>query len=215
MKAKIFVKPIEVGNRLEEIFGFKSSDLREVIDTMIRARNSCTDNDPPSAAGFKAWSDGTRRLREVGAPLGWERNNDNFVYSIHSPDRQIKIAVCNTDDSTGIEDAEPQNRNKKGAAMGWAVSANQMTLALDIENVVQLDRTPSGVRYWYLCVYIEGEVMRAELSCPSECDGGFFKSFEERIILIGGDNGDGGVRVRRQSPDGGSDEEIIVTRKQA
>ena len=43
-----------------------------------------------------------------------------------------------------------------------------------------------SVVYWYLCVYCEGDIVRAELSCPSECEAGFFKTFRERIILLGG-----------------------------
>ncbi len=216
MNLKLLTNPIEVGNRLDEL-GLTREDLLEVVESMVAARNSCTENDPPSAPGFKSWSDGTRRLREIGAPLGWERNNDDYVCSIYHDKRGIKIAVCNTDDGTGIEMGQPQNRSKKGAATDRIICSNQSlftNVLEDSKNVVQL---PSGssVVYWYLCVYCEGDVVRAELSCPSECDGGFFKSFMERIILIGGGEDDGGLRVRRDTPDGDAGFEINVTRKQA
>jgi hypothetical protein len=216
MKPKLLVEPIEVVNRLHEL-GWTRESLMEVVSCMVSARNSCTENDPPSAPGWKSWCDGTRRLREIGTMLGWERSDDDHISSIYDAKRRIKIAVCNTDDGTGREIGQPQNRSKKGAATDRAVSKNQgvfNTVLEEAMNVVQLTEPSGGLVYWYLCVFCEGESIRAELSCPSECEGGFFKAFRERIILTGGDNDDG-IRRRRESPDGDSGFEINVTRKQA
>ena len=136
-----------------------------------------------------------------------------------SNDSTIKIAVCNTDDGTGIESRQPQNRSKKGAATDRAISTNQFAfngILAEADNVVQLAPNSDGVVYWYLCVYSEGEVVRAELSCPTECEGGFFKAFRERICLIGDDDDGSGVRVKSESPDDGdAGFEINVTRKHA
>lgn len=220
VNARLVKNPIEVGNRLNELFGLRREDLLEVVEAMVSAKNSCTDNDPPSAPGFKAWSDGTRRLREIGLPKGWERNNDDFVCSIFDAKRGIKIAVCNTDGGTGWETSQPQNRNKKGAATDRAVSSNKQSLFNDmleeVDKVVQLNAEVTGITHWYLCVFCDGDVVLAELSCPSDVENGFFKGFSERIILIGGENEGGGVRLRKNSPDGGDSElEIKVTRRQA
>ena len=219
MKTQLITNPIEVINRLDSLFGWKREELTEVVERMVAGRNSCTDNDPPSAPGWMSWCFGTRRLREMGALKGWDRNNDDQIASIYDRKRGIKIAVCNTDEGTGMEAIQPQNRAKKGAATDRAVFTNQVlfnTILNEAENnVIQLSDDISGVAYWYLCVYSEGDIIRAELSCPSECENGFFKTFRERIILIGGDSDDGGVRVRRESPDGDSGFEINVTRKQA
>ena len=130
----------------------------------------------------------------------------------------IKIAVCNTDDGTGLKDRQPQNRSKKGAATDRAVSANQLNFDEKLEgttNVIQMTPQPGGLVYWYLCVYCEGDVVRAELSCPSSCESGFFRDFNERIILIGGDNDDSGVRLRSDAPNDDSGFEISVVRKKA
>jgi hypothetical protein len=151
--------------------------------------------------------------------VGWERDDDGQISSIYDRKRGVKIAVCNTDDGTGITDRQPQNRSKKGAATDRAVSTNQTvfgSLLAESVNVIQLSSEGSnGVVYWYLCVYCEGDVVRAELSCPSECEGGFFKTFRERIFLIGGDDDSSGVRVRRDVPDSDAGFEISVIRKQA
>ena len=217
-KAIVLNNPVVVRNRLAEL-GWKNEQLIEVVESMVAARNGCTANDPPGAPGWKSWCDGTRRVREIGSLLGWERNDDDHISSIYDKKAGIKIAVSNTDEGTGLEDKMPQNRSRKGAATDRVVSGNQGVFAPILEtasNVIQLKNPPGGVIYWYLCVYCEGDDVRAELSCPLECENGFFKEFHERIILIGRDDGDGGVRLRREGPDGASDFgfEIHVTRKQ-
>src|SRR2546430_8080713 len=115
MKPQIRISPIEVVNRLAEL-GWIREQLLEIVETMVAARNSCTENDPPGAPGWKSWCDGTRRLREIGSLLGWTRNDDHQISSIYDSKRGIKIAVVNTDDGTGLEKRQPQNRSKKGAA---------------------------------------------------------------------------------------------------
>lgn len=207
--------PIEVVDRLDRL-GLTRDGLVEVAEAMHAARNSCTENDPPGAPGLKAWCDGTRRLREVFVPLGWERSEEDHLSSITNPSSGVKVLVCNTDDGTGIERSQPQNRSKKGSATDRAISINQGTFIEILDealNVVQMPATNGGVKYWYLCVYSEGEILRAELACPSECESGFFKGFHERIFLNIDDSGDDLVRVVDQAPDGGEDFEVTVTRK--
>jgi hypothetical protein len=217
MKSIFLKNPVVVRNRLDEL-GWTREGLLEVVDHMVAARNSCTENDPPGAPGWKSWCDGTRRLREIGSLLGWERNDDDHISSIYERGRGIKMAVVNTDDGTGLEDRTPQNRSKKGAATDRAVSNNQGLFSEILEqanNVIQLSPPSGGVIYWYLCVYCEGDVVRAELSCPLECEAGFFKEFHERILLSGGEDGDDGLRILKDAPDDGTGFEINVTRKQA
>lgn len=208
-------QPIEVVNRLATL-GLTRELLQEVIDRMVLTRRGITENHPPGSSGWMSWSEGTCRLREVFLPMGWERNADSGISSIHKD--SIRVAVCNTDDGTGTLDRLPQNRSKKGSGTEYVVSLNQGVFAeilAQATKVIQMPNSASGVVYWYLCVYCSGETVRAELSCPLECENGFFKSFRERIILMAGDDGDDVVRRRKESPDGDSEFQIEVLRKQA
>ena len=214
MNAILRRSPIEVVNRLHEL-GARREDLIEVAERMVSARNACTANHPPGSPGWMAWSEGTCRLRDIFLPLGWIRDEDHRISSIWDK-KQIRMAVCNTDAGTGTELYQPQNRSKKGSGTDHAVSLNQGVLPGLLEgtlNVVQLPRTPGGIVYWYLCVYSEGSILRAELSCPTDCQNGFFTAFSERILLIG--EGDSGAPVRRSLPSQNSGFQIDVTRKQA
>jgi hypothetical protein len=222
MPTKILKDQIEVGNRLETL-NFTREELLEVADAMIGAKAECTDNDPPGARGWLSYRWGTRRLREVKLTQeDWEKDDTDQIASILNKKLSIRVAVSNTDDGTGIDDPDryPQNRSKKGGATDRAVHVNQLSFmeALDASvKVVALraeDRPSGPVITWYLCVYSEGDVFRAELSCPVGIDGGFFTGFVERIFLIGADD-DSGEPLRRRTDDGPdhSEFDIPVTRK--
>src|SRR3984885_9995799 len=185
MSAKIVRKPIDVGNRLEEL-GIDRIKLRDIRDAMVSARADCTQNDPPSAPGWSSWRMGTRRLREVMLrEKHWEKDETDQISAVVNQKLRIRIAVANTDDATGleIEGHLPQNRSKKGAATDRVIQANQGSFMDKLDaslTVVPLKgkTAPSGpIKTWYLCVYNEGDTVRSELSCPSGLDNGFFTDF--------------------------------------
>lgn len=222
MKPVFIYRPFEVSNELEKL-GLSDEGLHQAVDAVALARNNCTPNDVPAARGLRGWMDGTRSLREFYCRQGWEKNEDDHISSLFHRERLIKVMVSNTDDATGLLlDRQPQNRSRKGPATDRAVSMNQQ---LDLfegfvdqpPNVVRL-ALQMGLQHWFLCVYCDDEngIVRAELSLPAVCEGGFFTTFLKRIVLIGhSDNDDGsGVRVRRDGPDD-QGFEINVTRKQA
>jgi hypothetical protein len=76
-------------------------------------------------------------------------------------------------------------------------------------------KTAHSIITWYLCVYNEGDEVRAEFSCPVGLDGGFFTDFVERIVIVGPDGGDSAPIRRRSGSDSedGSEFDVPVTRK--
>lgn len=209
--------PIEVDNRLEDL-GWAREELLEVVAAMVAARNGCTENDPNGAPGWMAYKDGTRRMREIGLPKGMHKSDDDQIPWVLDTKRGIRFAVSNTDDGTGDEHAIPQNRSKKGPATDRAVGRNQGWLFDELEladNVVPLSmarrRQPGIIVSWYLCVYVEGDEVRAELSCPTAVESGFFTNFMERLVLVGRGGGD---LVRRRGDDPAPQEfDIPVSKK--
>jgi len=209
--------PIEVANRLDEL-GWNRDQLLEVVGAMVSARNSCTENDPASAPGWMAWKEGTRRLREIARPMGMEKDDTDQIPSVVDERRGVKFAVSNTDDGTGLGDRIPQNRSRKGPATDKVVCDNQGSLIAALEEglrVVPISiarKQPGMIVGWYLCLYCQGDDIRAELSCPVGFDADHFTDFVERIILIGPEEDDP-APVRGEKPDEGSDFEIPVSRK--
>lgn len=220
MAALVRSNPVEVQNRLAQ-FGFTLAELLEVVDAMAAGRNGCTENDPIGAPGWTAYKDGTRRLREIARSKGWEKDDSDQVPWVLSRGIGIRIAVCNTDDATGVEERSPQNRNRKGPAADNSVEGNQGSLFdyredAKIVSITVPGKQPGVVVSWYLCVYSDGDARRAELSCPIAAEGGFFTDFHERIILIGPD--DPGTKVKRRGQgaddsDDGAEFDIPVRRK--
>lgn len=216
MEAIIFREPIEVSNRLAEC-GTSRDFLLAVLDAMVTAKSECTNNDPSGSRGWRAWQMGTRRNREIHVGVGdWEKDDTEQVPSIVSKNLRIRIVICNTDDGTCVGSSEPQNSSRKGASTDRAVDANQMWMFDEpTGNVVSLNRvlTSAGpVVTYYLCAYIEGEDIRAELSCPKDFENGFFTGFAERIFIVGGDTPLDGESIRPLQ-DGDSEYEIPVTLK--
>lgn len=223
MKANVIINPVEVRNHLAP-FGITAEEFQEVVYAAVGARRGCTENDPPAAPGWMSWCFGLRGLGEVGGRHGYVRDEANNISSIYDEKRGIKIAFCNTDDGTGRADRHPTQRSRKGPATDRIVDANEATLfdyfgipddfAKKVVSMPNAGRHNGAPVYWYLCVYCEGEDVRAELSCPTECDAGFFAEFHERIILIAGPDDDGGAKARVTEPDDDSGFEINVVRKQ-
>lgn len=197
MKTNIVTKPTDVQLKLEHI-GLTSEQVLEIVHAMAAAKADATENDPPGAAGWSAWRMGIRRSREVTIHdkrfPDWERDEEGQVSSVVNRKIGVRLLVSNTGDGTGIpeQDRYPQNRSKKGAATDRIVQCNQGVFEFmeEATNVVQLHAPgdqEQGIVSWYVCVYAEGENLRAEISCPIGIEGGFFTGFSERIIVLGGD----------------------------
>jgi hypothetical protein len=223
MPTVIISKPVEVLNELEKI-GLSDEQVLEIVHAMAGAKRDATENDPPGAAGWSAWRMGVRRAREVTIHdkrfPDWERDETGQVSSVVNREIGVRLLVSNTDDGTGIDSQErfPQNRSKKGAATDRIVQTNQGLFEFMEQetNVIAFPKAfdvAQGITSWYVCVYAEGDELRAEVSCPGDIEGGFFTGFKKRIIILGGD-GTGIDPVKSKKPDGEVVEfDIPVTRK--
>ena len=219
MRAKLVVNPIEVTNRLHELFGVSKEQLIEVVFKGIAARVDCTRHDPLSMPGIRCWGAATRGLRDLFVPLGWRADNTDNIPSVLHRRGHIKIAVTNSDNGTGIEVAHPQPSRDKGDGAQRAGFSNQgqevfSMIADDSLN----DVGPGGNSFWYLCIFCLGDMIRAEILCPILGADGSFKDFRARIALITENDDNGGFPVRRdipESPNSDSGFEINVTRKEA
>ncbi len=221
MEGIVYKNSIAIDRRLASL-NMTAAELTEVVLAAVGAKNSCTENDPAGSPGWMAWKEGSRRLREIYRPKGFQKSNEDGVPWLVDPASGTRFCVCNTDDGTGIAGSEPQQRSKKGPATDRAVSKNSSPLFdacgvdMPVRRAGPVVRQPFSIQSWYLCIYIEDGVVRAELSLPTGMSGGFFDGFSERIIIIGPEAGTLNSVSRRTDPedDGGEDEfDIPVSRK--
>ena len=192
LNSNIVSEPIEIGNRLQSL-GLNREELLEVVYAMVGAKRDCTKNFPPSAPGWLSWCYGTVRLREIKCSTeGWQKDDSDQISSVLNKKLGVKIVVSNTDYATGLglENTVPQNRSKKGAATERNISSNQLSFmdvldqSLDVSYLNRKNIFGESITTWFLCVYHEGDVVRAELSCPIKVENGFFTGFSERITII-------------------------------
>lgn len=221
MPTQFFTKGIEVANRLDEL-ATSLEQLLEILGAIVAARADCTDNDPFGARGWRGWQMGSRRSREVHVGVrGWEKDDTDQVPAIINKRLGIRIVICNTDDGTAITKRKPQNRNKRGSATDRAVGLNQGSFmdkldeTVSVVSIAKRNTKDGAILTYFFCAYVEGDDIRAELSCPVNVEDGFFDEFVERIFIAGGDYGDDGP-ARRKTGDGdpdGSEYSIPVKRK--
>jgi hypothetical protein len=196
--------------RLSEL-GLTREQLIDVVKASVAGRGDCTDNDPPSAPGWSSWRYGIRRLREIFRREGWDKDDTGQLSTIANHERRIKIAVCNTDDGTAIEDRIPRNRSRKGV-ISERVTDRNATPYMFPEMEEDAARNTSDYLTWYLCIYIEDDRVRAELSCPSAFEAGYFTRYSERIFILNGDDWKG-LDFSERNEDSGPDFDVEVRRK--
>ena len=212
MPVTVRIEEADREDRLDEL-GLSRALLLEVVDACVAAEGDCTANDPPMARGLKVYFAGVRRLRELLCPAGWEKDDTGGFSTVVNHERRIRLAFMNADDGTCVVDAQPSNRSRKGPNSERAASTNQ-TLLPGIEwPTSRADGTrPAGEDYvtWHLCVHIDQDVTRAELTLQSRFQDGFFTDCHERIFLTtDGEWGDS----RSPNDDLGPEIEVEVRRK--
>jgi hypothetical protein len=189
MLAFIRTESWDVARRLAD-FGMTREQLLEVIRACASGAGNVTENDPPGTHGWETYRFGVRRLREELRPDGWEPDNTDGLATITNAQLKMRIAVANTNDATGILDRTrfPQNRNKKGPTAERAAETNQALLpGVDWPAVTKLRGDVIDIDdlvTWYLCIYVNGDDVRAELSLLDKVEDGWFTDWKERIIIL-------------------------------
>jgi len=187
MQALVRTEPWDVARRLAD-FAITREQILEVVRACASGAGNVTENDPPGTHGWETYRFGVRRLREMLRPDSWEPNNTDGLATITSSQLKMRIAVANTDDATGIPDKLPQNRNKKGPTAERAAEAN-VSLLPGIDWPVMTKPqdgivSVSDLVTWYLCIYVNGDDIRCELSLLDRIESGWFTGWRERIIIL-------------------------------
>jgi hypothetical protein len=208
MAARIVVEA-EAVDRLAEL----SLDV-DLIEKVVRRAEAeaatCTAFDPPMMGGLMRYGRSTRFLREELVPAGWDFDNPrNFCRTIH-PSRAFAVVATSGDENTGNSELTPATKNPKGYATIEAVAVNEQ-LAFDFPDFdfgVASKDTEQLVT-WFLLYHVFDDEIRAELSQPSQMNGGTITEWAERIILPSFPRDDDALPAE-QAPDGDDQGEYVV-----
>lgn len=210
MKTLVHHTPVAAEFRLREL-GLTRDGVISAVRAAMAAVAGCTGDSPPIAPGWLTWYNAVVRLRQEFRGKGWDADDTANFSTIVDHAAGIKIAVANTDEATACVVSEPTNRSRRGELSKQAVAANQLSLPFDGWLEPDEAKVPGFVT-WYLCIYIAEDTVRAELSLPTTCEGGYFGGWKERIFLISSDD-DWITETGPDARDGGPEFEVFVTRK--
>lgn len=196
--------------RLKQYFDSDRSDWINVVKAAVAARAGRTEDDAKAAAGFYAWNAGTAEMRRIFRKLGWEKGDHGGIETIINSGLGKMVAILNTDAGTTDRSRSPRNRTTKGAASEKVVDLNNQPELFAIEEISK--PLPPPCSLWYLCIFDDGQNVRAELSRPVEYSGGYVVGYSERIFLL--EEGDWEkVAIEDGATDDAQDFDIVVRRK--
>lgn len=206
----------DINQRLTEL-DLTKDILLDIVRACVAGRNGCTENDPSNAPGYETWRYGIRRAREILRSQGWEKDESGNYPAVVNHKRRFRLVVMNTDGGTGLPISVPQNRCKKGKNSERAAHANQHSLFGSDEMPVPSPKEAvpklKGYTTWHLCVFIEGDTVRADFCLLSKFKSGFFTGFYEKIIIVGNDEWKSLQVFNAPEDDDGPEFDVEVKRK--
>jgi hypothetical protein len=121
-------------------------------------------------------------MRQMFRREGWEAECENGLETIVNRELKKKVAIMNTDAGTAHADRGPMNRTIKGVACEKIVDLNNQKEMFRPGEMGPVVGRPCSL--WYLCIFDDKKMVRAELSRPIEFSGGYIVDFSERIIIL-------------------------------
>ena len=189
-------------------FDVTRKELQAVVLAAVAARADFVPNHPANAAGLLSYIYGTKALRDLFCPKGWQINRTGNIESVYHPEKGLKIIFQNAD-SAADPMREPRAISEKGPAAAKAVELGQWSLFPEFE-ASEAEKSEVNASVWYFFVCAGRDEVTAELSSPKSIEDRQFHGFNERIFIVkAGEWVD--VDVSDDQP--AQDFEIQVTRK--
>ncbi|CDH33762.1 hypothetical protein [Xenorhabdus bovienii] len=197
----IHTEPNIVDTRLAAL-GLTQEDLNEILQRAMSFRLSTTKNNAVTAGGTLFYHGAIRAIRDVLSKKGFKRLPLSNV-ELTANDR-IAIYICSGNDQTGLANAYPESRTKKGEftrkILGLSYASNPTAYSFEFQNKqIDLDfsshdndealSTQLGLDVWCLLHYVyqidEYQWgMRAEFSQPTTYNQkNVVNGFSTRLIL--------------------------------
>lgn len=190
VRTKIY-EGVGAEERLADL-GLDVRGLERIILQGEYARVEATENDPLGAGGMDAYRYRVRAFRDTYLAHGWTRDRDRGLELTVSPCGRHAVITRGGDSGVGLRDAFPQPTGKIGETTRTIVDMNaDLLFDANWMNVTSgtVTGTPKNSEKYdtrILLVYRSGDIVRSELSLPSEMEEnetGTVLGWVERIIL--------------------------------
>lgn len=189
--------------------GLTREDVREIAIAAASARAEALAVDPRGTAGMLSYIHGVRAKRLTLVPRGWKDSRVGNVESTINHDIGVQLCFQNVD--RACSDAEPQAISGKGAASRNLVNAAQGELFNNgtETKIISIGKLPS---VWFICVSVDEESVRAEVSYPKPFDGNQFCGFVKRIFVLS-ESFDPKTSSRKDQDDDDLDFDVVISKK--
>jgi len=155
-----------------------TAKLQQAAEAGEAERRTCTPWDPSILPGVLAWARTIRALREILALESWKAVDVLGLPFVVSPDHAVAVTVATGDIHTGLRDAAPRTKYRKGIAFPVA-GGRQLALFETTEENEAL-----AEEYWVLLLSRQSGELRLELSRPTHRTSIGTIAFDaERIVL--------------------------------
>lgn len=193
----IVTVPRQVDQALRDV-GLTREIVREVALAAAGGRADALAVDPSGTPGMLSYIRGVRTMRLKLLPLGWKVSREGHVESTVNHKLGIQLCFQNVDRACG--DKDPQAISSKGSASRNLIKSGQMDLFdTDDKSADGIGRTPT---VWLICVSVNDDSVRAEVTCPKVFEGDQFEGFVRRLFVV--DESIGPKPTRRSDPDEGT-----------
>lgn len=161
--------------------GLTPDIVRSIARKAAAAKAEALEIDPSSTPGTLAYIKGVRAIRMELMPRGWRMSRTGNVESTVNDERGIQICFQNVD--VACTERHPQAISGKGAGSRKLIHDGQAEL-FDREAPEAVDAIGSAPTVWVVCVSVDGQKLRAEVSCPEAFEGNQFEGFSKRIWVV-------------------------------
>lgn len=169
----------QVDPMLREI-GLTREIVREIALAAAGARADALAVDPRGTPGTLSYIYGVRMTRLKLVPLSWKVSRQGQIES--TINHKLGVQLCFQNVDRACSDRDPQAISPRGSSSRELIRCGQMDLFDTGEkNVEQLGQVPT---VWLICVSVNNDLIRAEVSCPKVFEGSQFEGFSRRLFVV-------------------------------
>lgn len=180
---RLRVEDRDVDARLAEFGGITREEVHQVVREVVGARADAGPDDPLAAAGLFAYILGTRHKRALFRSKGWLADRRENIEATCHPNGHLRVAYQSVDLACDVAH-NPQAISGKGNGAERVIGQASLFSDEELAAIASQSTARPPMGMWFLCVSVNGDDVRAELSKPSGVAGGNFKPFEERVFIL-------------------------------
>lgn len=207
----VVTQPWNVRQELRSL-GLTVDIVKDIARQAAAARAEALPIDPCSAPGTFAYIRGVRAIRLALIPTGWRMSRAGNVESTVNDDLGIQLVFQNVDMACGSR--EPQAISEKGAGSRKLIEFGRQGELFERHDIPAAESLGVVPTVWLVCVSVDGQKLRAEVSCPNTFEGSQFEGFSKRIFVVDEDLGpDSHKDSSSDDEDDDGDFEVLIAKK--